>query len=97
MKVDKLKRGDIVEVHWLDAAIDDKVPFRELDQREEPGPDVSWGIVLSAWGKYLGLLQTLSTDTPRSNGNVILWVPQGMIEKVIRLGHHDIPRLEGSR
>lgn len=97
MKSDNLKRGDVVEVHWTDAAIDDKVPFQDLDQKQGPGPEVSWGVVLSAWGRCLALLQTLSADTPRANGNVILWIPHGTIDKVVRLGYHDIPKLEASR
>jgi hypothetical protein len=89
--VKKSSRGDIVEIEWLDTHSTDRLTHLEIEDLEEPGPTVAYGIVLRNGSKYLTIASELCLD-PVSDGNWVEQIPHGSIRKVRMLGRRSIER-----
>jgi len=84
-----LSRGDIVEVEWLDTHSTDRLTLLEIEDLDEPGPTIAYGIVLRNGSKYLTIASELCLD-PVSDGNWVEQIPRGSIRKVRKLGRRGI-------
>ena len=88
-----LKRGEIVEVEWLDTHSTDRLTHFEVEDLEEPGPTVAYGIVLRNGSKYLTIASELCLD-PVSDGNWVEQIPHGSIRRMRKLGKRNIDLTE---
>jgi len=55
----KLKRGDVVEVEWFDAHSSDRLSIDEVDELDDPGATVAYGVVLRNGRDYLTIASEL--------------------------------------
>jgi hypothetical protein len=84
-----LSRGDIVEIEWLDTHSTDRLTHSEIEELDEPGPTIAYGIVLRNGADYLTIASELCLD-PISDGNWVEQIPHGSIRKVRKLGRNNI-------
>ena len=84
-----LKRGDIVEIEWLDTHSTDRLTKSEIEGLDEPGSTVAYGIVLKNGSHYVTIASELSLDSV-SDGNWVEQIPRGAIHRVRKLGKRNI-------
>jgi hypothetical protein len=89
----RFSRGDIVEIEWLDTHSTDRLTHPEIEDLEEPGPTVTYGIVLRSGRKYLTIAIELCLD-PVSDGNWVEQIPHGSIRRIRKLGKRNIDLTE---
>jgi hypothetical protein len=89
----KLSRGDIVEIEWLDTHSTDRLTHVEIEDLEEPGPTVAYGIVLKNGSRYLTIASELCLDSV-SDGNWVEQIPHGSIRRIRKLGKRNIDLME---
>jgi hypothetical protein len=92
----KFSRGDIVEIEWFDTHSTDRLTQLEVEDLEEPGSTVAYGIVLKNGSKYLTIASELCLE-PVSDGNWIEQIPHGAIRRFRKLGKRDIDLTEVER
>jgi hypothetical protein len=84
-----IARGDIVEVEWLDTHSTDRLTQIEIEELEEPGPTIAYGIVLRNGSDYLTIASELCFD-PVSGGNWVKQIPHGAVRRIKKLGRRGI-------
>ena len=89
----RFSRGDIVEIEWFDTHSTDRLTQQEIEDLEQPGATVAYGVVLrnSVW--YLTIASELCLD-PASDGNWVEQIPHGAIRRFRKLGKRDIDLTE---
>lgn len=90
-----VQEADVVEVSWYDAWYDERIPSRELSVLRDPEPRLSWGEVLGWTDRYLRIIHTRSIDV--ADGNHILMIPWGTIDKITVLEPKINPQNGGER
>jgi hypothetical protein len=85
----KLKRGDVVEIEWLDTHSSDKLSLDEIEELDDPGLTVAYGIVLRNGRDYLTIASEFCTDLS-SDGNYLEQIPHGTIQGIKMLGRREI-------
>jgi len=92
----RFSRGDIVEIEWFDTHSTDRLTQLEVEDLEEPGPTVAYGVVLRSGIRYLTIASELCLD-PASDGNWVEQIPHGAIRRFRKLGKRDIDLTEVER
>jgi len=92
----RFSRGDIVEIEWFDTHSTDRLTHSEIEELEEPGPTVAYGVVLRSGVRYVTIANELCLDTA-SDGNWVEQIPHGAIRRFRKLGKRDIDLTEVER
>ena len=86
------RKGDIVEIEWLDTHSTDRLTQLEIEELDEPWPTVAYGIVLRNGPRYLTIASELCLDSG-SDGTWVEQIPHGSVKKVRKLGRRNLEEL----
>ena len=92
----RFSRGDILEIEWFDTHSTDRLTQLEVEDLEEPGPTVAYGVVLRSGVRYLTIASELCLDSA-SDGTWVEQIPYGAIRRFRKLGKRDIDLPEVER
>jgi hypothetical protein len=88
----KLKPGDIVEIEWLDTHSTDRLSMDELQEMDDPGPTIAYGVVIKNSQDYVTIASELCLD-PFSDGNWVEQIPHGTISTIRILARRRLDNL----